>query len=163
MVGDPGTISAPIICSRTYTRAWISLQKIRLTLRSRIELLTISLMCSPPRQLIYQWGSTPSISWDWWIDPSSSTYLIREEFKYMSMLCEEFLTPPNDWATLWPLRYPAWSDHYQCYESIDESYRRLLYELAQERANRRWEKKMLKAARAQGLKKQDRMPGAWPV
>lgn len=37
------------------------------------------------------------------------------------------------------------------------------YELAQERANRRWEKKMLKAARAQGLKKQDRMPGAWPV
>lgn len=66
--------------------------------------------------------------------------------------------PWHEWETLWPLGFPVWSD--RIYAPHIAPGTRLL---AQERANRRWEKKMMKAARAQGVKKRDRMPGAWPV
>ena len=117
-----------------------------------------------PRQLIYQWGSNPSVSWDWWIDPNSCAYLVREEFKHLDILGPDFEWPWNEWTLSWPLRFPAWSDHFQSYElPSTRSERQPLYDLAQKRANRRWEKKAMKAVRAQGLKKRDRMPGAWPV
>ena len=70
----------------------------------------------------------------------------------------------DKWEEMWPMMYPAWSDYFRCFGGcIDDPEVRLPYELAQERANRRWEKKAMKAARAQGLKKRERMPGAWPV
>ena len=116
-----------------------------------------------PRQLIYQWGSNPSVSWDWWIDPHSRASLVREEFKHMDILGWDH-SSWDEWEVRWPLRYPAWSDYIRCFEGcIDNPTLRLPHELAQERANRRWEKKSMKAARAQGLKKRNRMPGAWPV
>lgn len=59
----------------------------------------------------------------------------------------------------WPLMYPIWSWDYSEYELEQK----LLCERAQERANRRMEKKLAKAARAQGFKKRDQMPGAWPI
>lgn len=54
--------------------------------------------------------------------------------------------------------YPTWEIDFftHGYKSID-------YKRAQERANRRMKKKSMKAARAQGFKRQDRMPGAWHV
>ena len=70
----------------------------------------------------------------------------------------------DQWKEVWPLRYPEWSDFLRYrWGDIDDPEMQLLHERAQERANRRWEKKSMKAARAQGLKKRDRMPGAWPV
>lgn len=120
---------------------------------------------SNPRQLIYHWGSNPSVSWDWWIDPNSSTYLVREEFKHMDVMTSDCWMPWNTWETLWPLSYPAWSDHYEyclAFGYYPETWQ-LLYKKAQERANRRVKKKAMKAARAQGLRKRDQMPGAWPV
>ncbi len=117
-----------------------------------------------PRQLTYYWETNPSISWDWWIDPNSSTYLVREEFKHMDLLGPDCLIPWNHWEALWPLRYPAWSDHFSDYEH-DSIYsrRKPLYDRAQERANRRMKKKSMKAACALGFKKCDKMPGAWPL
>ena len=133
-----------------------------------------------PRQLRYQWGSKPSISWDWWIDPDSSTYHLRKELKYISgpyfYHLHEHLSGPyifhlkpridesRSWEATWPLTYPAWfrfDDGFDDIEAITQW--RQLGGLAQSRANRRWEKKAEKAARAQGLKRRDRMPGAWPV
>ena len=64
-----------------------------------------------------------------------------------------------DWDELWPLRYPAWSKSH----GIRDDDWQLRYDRAQERANRRLMKKAMKAARAQGLKKRTRMPGAWPT
>lgn len=121
-----------------------------------------------PRQLVYQRGSNPSVSWDWWIDPNSGAYLVREEFMYMDILGPDYRWWCYQWEELWPLRYPEWSDYLRChvsdtdYPELNSVYKRA-HERAQKRANRRWEKKSMKAARAQGLKRRDRMPGAWPV
>ena len=82
----------------------------------------------------------------------------------MDNLCWESWVQRDEWEDLWPLSYPAWSDSYEFFEdSVIRLKRQPLYERAQERANRRWEKKSMKAARAQGLEKRDRMPGAWPA
>lgn len=123
-----------------------------------------------PRKLLFHWGSNPSVSWDWWIDPDSSTYLVREEFKHTSILLDHWETPWDDWETIWPLWYPAWASHYGPWTyhngSFDGDRHRkwyLIHERAEERANRRLRKKSMKAARAQGMKKGDRMPGAWPT
>ena len=68
-----------------------------------------------------------------------------------------------DWETIWPLWYPAWTYRYGPFDGDHYQKRQLLTEPVQERANRRLKKKSMKAACAQGLKKRDRMPGAWPT
>ena len=77
-----------------------------------------------------------------------------------------FYPPPmaHDWETIWPLWYPAWTFSYGSFD-CDDCHRKwhLIHERAEERANRRLRKKSMKAARAQGMKKEDRMPGAWPT
>ena len=141
-------------------KSHMSLQEVKLTSHSATAIPSYDI----PRQLIYHWGSNPSVSWDWWIDPNSSTYLIREEFKHMDLLCSDWVSPWDQWEALWPLRYPAWSDHHANYEDdLTYSCRDALYDRAQERAIRRMKKKSMKAARAQGFKKRDKMPGAWPL
>ncbi len=81
----------------------------------------------------------------------------------MNILIEDHYVQWTEWEELWPLRYPAWCDYDRCYWGRDDTDLQSLYERAQERANRRLKKKAMKAARAQGFKKRNRMPGAWPV
>ena len=115
--------------------------------------LTLNLLSESPRRLIFHWGSSPSISWEPWIEPNSSTYLVREEFKHTVILPPSYGELCFDPETTWPLTYPAWAYGLE-WQPRDR---------ARERANRRLKKKSMKAARAQGLKKRERMPGAWPV
>lgn len=54
------------------------------------------------RKLVFDFGACPSVSWDWWISPSSPASLLREEFKFMA------ITPPNGWLLYfwkdaWPI------------------------------------------------------------
>ena len=125
-----------------------------------------------PRQLKFHFGTNPSVWWDWWIDPESSTYLVREEFKRMCITSEDSRWNPwYDWKAFWPLSYPPWSDKVWYTKSVNSTHpsKKELYDRAQQRANtqqranRRLRKKASKAARAQGLKKRHPMPGAWPV
>ena len=116
-----------------------------------------------PRRLLFHWGSNPSVSWDWWIDPNTSTYLVREEFKHMNIFSSFHPSPGYDWETIWPLWYPAWTYHYGPFNGDPYRKWQLIYERAETRANRRLRKKSMKAARAQGMKKGDQMPGAWPT
>ena len=77
-----------------------------------------------------------------------------------------YLSLGHDWETIWPLWYPAWDYHDGPWGPVDgdrHRKRQLIHERAEERANRRLRKKSMKAARAQGMKKGDRMPGAWPT
>ena len=68
------------------------------------------------------------------------------------------------WENTWPLSYPEWFINFWIWKKCPTYWREhLLYDRAQERANRRLRKKAMKAARAQGLGKRSRMPGAWPV
>ena len=138
-----------MICSQTLLTIHIGLEEAMLTLNARID----TSRYENPRQLIYHWGSNPSVSWDWWIDPGSSTYLVREEFKHMNIMRDNISWHYWEaWEARWPIVYPA----------PDYLDRMTHFERIQERAYRRMNKKSIKAARAQGLKKRDRMPGAWP-
>ena len=112
-----------------------------------------------PRQLLFNWESGPSVSWHWWIDPDSSTSLVREEFKYL-LNADDPLIWWEGWKYSWPYRHPAWS---QVLFDQDNELHERAHERAQERANRRMKKKSMKSARAQGFGKREKMPGAWPV
>ena len=35
-------------------------------------------------KIILDWEARPAVSWDWWISPSSSTFLLRQEFRLMA-------------------------------------------------------------------------------
>ena len=116
----------------------------------------------------------PGISWDWWIDPLSSTYLIRSTFTQMLMLsypfsayilpwwetCSAYVLP---WEETWPFRFPPWHEHCSP-DFLEDAERSIvwqqLHNAAQQRANRRLHKRHVKEMRSRGLK-YPRMPGAW--
>lgn len=79
----------------------------------------------------------------------------------------EILTHGYDrrhWEDMWPLSCPEWFIDFWFWKNWPTYPREhLLYDCAQDRANRRLRKKAMKAARAQGLGKRSRMPGAWPA
>ena len=113
-----------------------------------------------PRQLIFHWGSNPSISWDWRLDPKSPAYLVREEFKYICIPDIDYYLW-DQWEKLWPFNYLEYPYAWHTREDYITYCNR--FDRVQERANRRLKKKSMKAARAQGLKKREYIPGAWPV
>lgn len=97
--------------------------------------------CYAERELFFEYGETPGVYADCWIDPDSSTFLLREAFKDMQIMNAY----PQCWG--WPLYFDPF------------------YEMAQKRAqrtNRHWRKKAQKAARRNGIRTHTSMPGAWP-
>ena len=112
---------------------------------------------SLPRHLIFNWGSSPCVAWDWWIDPDSPVSLVREEFKHMALSSPSYQMW-REWEDYWPFSYPDLH-----LNSLDRRYTDKIYENAQERFNRRAKKKSTKSARGQGLRARSKMPGAWPV
>lgn len=115
-----------------------------------------------PRKLILELGHTPSISWDWWIDPRSPAFLVRQELKYMDIFVRDWALYKEPWEDDWPFTYPEWSDakapdeRESTYEDWDQSNKR-----AGRRAERRLREKAVKVARSQGNYERSRMPGAW--
>ena len=63
-----------------------------------------------PRKLFFVLGYRPSVFWDWWIDPTSPTSVLREEFKYLVMNPSRSLLKIRGWEEHWPFRYPDWSE-----------------------------------------------------
>ena len=108
-----------------------------------------------PRKLFFELEGKPSVSWDWWIDPASSAYLVREEFKYTNLFHADSIFYLYQWEEFWPFHHPEWSE-------LREPWKQL-HKQAQRRAERRLKKKALKMARTQGIKARLCMPGAWPV
>lgn len=126
----------------------------------------------PPRQLFFNLGEAPTVYADWWIDPECSTYLVRQEFKdtniltdYGDIMWEGWKRYDNFlWKRVWPIGYPWWSDSSKppMYLREDLAKWEQLSARAQERADRRWQKKARKAVRQNGTRIQFSMPGAWP-
>lgn len=115
------------------------------------------------QQLVFVFDDgEPSVYWDWWVDPTSSTYLLRREFKQVVMISMPDVLPFfDDWEDTWPFTYPEWyASNANLYGEEDFARWRRLDEVAQQRANRRLQKARVKAARLQGLKYPN-MPGAW--
>lgn len=110
-----------------------------------------------PRQLNFDWGSSPCVSWDWWIDPDSPVSLVREVFKQMTLPSPSY-QEWRGWEAYWPFGYSA---SHSVYTNLDG--RGKLYDCAQERFNRRTKKRFNQLARAQGSRAPSKIPGAWPV
>ncbi len=114
-----------------------------------------------PRQLIFVLDdSQPSVWWDWWVDPMSTTYLLRSEFKQMVMTSNNLISFFYTWEDTWPFTYPAWYSTDSVLPMDEEAKLQRLQDIAQRRANRRLQKAYAKTARLQGLR-YPKMPGAW--
>ena len=116
-----------------------------------------------PRRLYFETGNHPSVFWDWWNDPASSTFLVREEFKYLITTRPDWLMITKPWQECWPFIYPKWSELHQGYAQ-GQWYLdcKALLVAADARASRRVDEKAAKMARAQRLRRPRRVPGAWP-
>lgn len=63
------------------------------------------------RRLVFDWTVHPTVSWDWWVNPESSTFLLRQEFRLMAIksLSDGMLVKCS-WKETWPIILPTWSE-----------------------------------------------------
>jgi hypothetical protein len=109
---------------------------------------------------------TPSISWDWFIDANGKAFEVLEEFKNFGPGAVDdidwFVHGPRS-LNNWPFFYPIW-DFYGTRARFIPWYEitPAKVQLAEDRFERRWQKKAMKLARAQGiLQRGPKVPGAW--
>ena len=116
-----------------------------------------------PRKLFFELGDRPSVFWDWWIDPTSSTSLLREEFKCLVTTSPDSLRIARGWEEYWPFTYPKWSELHQGYvrESLYLRCKELLSQ-ADIRAAKQFRRNEANMARGQGRNRPRKIPGAWP-
>ena len=99
-----------------------------------------------------------SLSWDWWLDPKETAFIVCHEFRHFGR-AEHFLYSESGYPEglfHWPFIYPDWA--------IDLN--RLINEEGipkrfQQRFDHRWQKKKIKQAKIQGTYKKPKMPGTW--
>jgi hypothetical protein len=109
---------------------------------------------------------TPAISWDWFIDSNGKAFEVLEEFKnFGPSVVDDISWLVGDHILLcnWPFLYPRWA--FDMTDGTFRSWDKIIAELAQlaeDRFERRWHKKAMKLARAQGLlQRGPKVPGAW--
>ena len=115
------------------------------------------------RQLVFQLESSPSITWEWHLDPLSSARIVREEYKHMCLSYGDYRVCNQAWEVLWPFNILHSIDVDFCTNQGFPHRFRWLEALAEERSLLWMKKKASKLARAQRAKAQSTMPGAWPV
>jgi hypothetical protein len=108
---------------------------------------------------------TPSISWDWFIDPEGQAYDVLEEFKYFELFNAPLGPWPNYANRHWPIVYTRWQWFVAqgAFLSAEEKEEETIFvHRANDRFKRRCQKKAMKLAKAQGIFHQGpKMPGAW--
>ena len=115
------------------------------------------------RKLVFNWGVHPTVSWDWWINPSSSIFLLRQEFKSMAIKSiPDGMLIKRSWKESWPVILPVWSElHQYCGDASSRSLYKKLLDRANDRTN--VEKKARRMARAGRSEVPRKVPGAWPI
>ena len=116
-----------------------------------------------PRQLVFDLGLNLIVSWDWWIDPGSSTHMLRKELRNMNLFVIDWGLESDQWEHHWPFHYSPWADGYEPWPATNAAYPgwKRIRSLADERAHKRTRKKAIRLARVQGLKWSNTVPGAW--
>ena len=61
------------------------------------------------RQLVFEIGENPKVSWQWWTDPLSPASLVLHEFRYMNPCSSDRWHWSEHWEEIWPFDYPEWS------------------------------------------------------
>jgi hypothetical protein len=117
---------------------------------------TSGMLCFEPpsgtlykKHLVISNGATTGASWDWFIDSKVQTYEVLNEFKYL------YWGGYSIYDTYGPIPNPEIPPVPQSYKQIAEA------PLAEARWERRQRKKASKFARALGIQKGPRVPGAW--
>ena len=104
-----------------------------------------------PRQLVFELGKHPNVSWIWWFDPACPIFRLREEFKCLVTTLPDMLRIAKPWKEHWPFVFPKWA----------YSLSKALRDLAEDRAIRRVGKKAAKLTRPQRSTRAQSAPGAW--
>ena len=68
-----------------------------------------------PRRLFFELGDRPCVFWDWWIDPTPSISLLREELKCLTTTSLDWLRISRRWEECWPFTDPKWCSLHQGY------------------------------------------------
>jgi hypothetical protein len=118
-----------------------------------------------PRYLIIS-EETPSASWDWFINAEGKAFDVLEEFKNFGPGRHDVLRAlQNPGAAYnWPFFYPVRQWCVQQLREYPSCHKDTIAiaQLAEDRFERRWHKKAMKLARAQGIiHRGPKMPGAW--
>jgi hypothetical protein len=103
-----------------------------------------------------------SLSWDWWVDPQATAFIVCHEFRHFGR-AEHFVYGEDEYMLpveirYWPFIYPEWTLGFHEW-ATEEDYE--LLRRFQQRFDRRWQKKMIKEAKIQGTYKKPKMPGTW--
>ena len=124
------------------------------------------------RRLCYETGATPSVWCEWCPSPSSRIPLVQAEYRQISFDLDDWELGthlPVSWQERWPFDHPKWSDDPRMWEAPQSGdwgwepslERQRLDLLAQERAERRFTKRVRKLARGQERRTRSQMPGTW--
>lgn len=124
------------------------------------------------RQLCYETGESPSVWWEWCPSPLSRIPLVQAEYRQISFDLNDRelgILLPMSWQERWPFDHPKWSDDPRMWEASQSRYwgwvpspeRQRLDLLAQERAERRFTKRVRKLARGQERRTRSQIPGTW--
>jgi len=98
-----------------------------------------------------------SLSWDWWLDPKETAFIVCHEFRHFGR-AEHFLYSESGYPGglfYWPFIYPDWTIGLRWIH--EEGIPKRL----QQRFDHRWQKKKIKQAKIQGTYKKPKMPGTW--
>ncbi len=133
-------------------------------------------LLAPEKQILTLWGESPdprtikldiyeekpfSLSWDWWLDPKETGFIVCHEFRYFGR-AEHFIHGDSrlpEGLIYWPFIYPNWTVGLDGRWADEEEM--ALLKRFQQRSNHRWQKKKIKQAKIQGIYKTSKMPGAW--
>lgn len=124
------------------------------------------------RRLCYETGETPSVWWEWCPSSYSRIPLVQAEYSQISFdLGDNDLGVycPVSWQDRWPFDHPQWSDDPRMWEAPQSRFWDWgpssewwqQYKLAEERAERRFAKRVRKLARGQERRGRSQMPGSW--
>jgi hypothetical protein len=107
----------------------------------------------------------PAISWDWFIDANGKAFEVLEEFKNFGPGAVDRVDWYHGCPMLcnWPFFYSRWDFYWTraSFRTRNEDPPAIV-QLAEDRFERRWQKKAMKLARAQGiLQRGPKVPGAW--
>ena len=153
----------------TLRRSGVDVVKYLQTERTRYSLDSRSLHMFRPYLSLYEAErylmiseETQRISWDWYVDPSGKAFEVLEEFKNFGPGVYSDYYEQCDMLELWPFIYSDWQD---CARKVHLGFANLeekrIARIFEDRMEYRQQKKDVKLARAQGVRKGQKVPGAW--
>ena len=114
------------------------------------------------RRLVFSLEEPPTVQWEWWVNPREPGGLVLGEFREMCRIGDRGRSAYPRCPSDWPYGRPLWMIYY--YSVLDENADTVparTIRLANERFERRMQKKAGGRHKVTALDRRLRMPGAW--